>query len=154
MIRIIGFFLVFGSGGLWGELLLARQRKQIRDIQTGKRLIQLLIWELGQHPEKMADLPGRLAVQGEWEGYLGERMGYLDQLKVPGTLPKGVRECLEGCFKRLGNQEAAASLQDLEDANHWLEELEKERRQTLERDGRLYRPVGLCCGLALAIFLL
>lgn len=154
MIRWTGFFLIVCSGGLWGEFFLARRRKQIRDIQTGIRLVRFLTWELRHHPEQMTELPGRLTAQEEWSGYLGKEIRYLDQLQVPTTLPKGIRRFLKGCFSALGHQEAEISLRQLEQALHWMEEMEAERRQTLARDTRLYRPLGFSGGLALAILLL
>lgn len=154
MIRGIGFLLILCCGGLWGEFFLAKRRRQIRDIQTGIRLVYFLVWELGNHPEQMVNLPAQLAVQGEWPGYLKGIPDYLDQLSVPETLPRGDRQRLQQCFSHLGHQEAAASLRELEQALHWLEELEQERREALGRDNRLYRPVGLCFGMVLGILLL
>lgn len=154
MIRLTGFFLIVCSGGLWGEFFLARRRKQIRDIQTGIRLVQFLVWELRHNPEQMMELPERLMAQGAWPGYLEGNIDYLDQLQIPATLPKGDRQRLENCFANLGRQEAESSLGELEQALHWLGELEAERRQILARDARLYRPLGFSGGLALAILLL
>lgn len=154
MIRVSGFLLLVCWGGLGGEYLLSRQRRALGDMETGIRLLELLIWEFGHHPDEIGHLPGQLAQETCWNRYLPREFRFLDQLLAPDTLPPGARVRLSQCFASLGHQEAAASVRAMEQTLHWMEVLRQNRQQRLVRDSRLYRPMGFCCGLALAILLL
>lgn len=154
MIRAIGFIILCCCGGLWGAYLLERKKRQLTHIQTGIQLLRLLEWELENYPNQAQELPRKLNEQQQWEPYLGKGIDYLNQLQVPATFPRGERLQLRQCFDGLGDRGAAESVQDLEQTLHWMEALELDKRQKLGRDRRLYMPVGLCGGLAIAILLL
>lgn len=154
MIRQVGFIILCCTGGLWGTYLLERQKRQLADIQAGIQLIRFLGWELENYPNQTMDLPRQLNEQRQWAPYLGKGIEYLNQLTVPPTFPKGERRQLKRCFEGLGHGEAAETVQNLNQTLHWMEALELDKREKLGRDSRLYLPIGLCGGLAIAILLL
>lgn len=154
MIRGIGFVILCCTGGLWGTYLLERKKRQLIHIQTGIQLLRFLGWELENYPNQAQELPQKLNEQHQWEPYLGKGIDYLNQLQVPTTFPRNERRQLKQCFEGLGYGGAAETVQELEQTLHWMEALELDKRQKLGRDSRLYLPIGLCGGLAIAILLL
>ena len=154
MIRLIGFIILCCTGGLWGAYLLEGKKRQLTHIQDGIQLLRFLEWELENYPDQAQELPQKLNGQPQWKPYLGKGIDYLNQLQVPATFPRKERRQLKQCFDGLGYGGAAETVQNLEQTLHWMEALELDKRQKLGRDSRLYLPIGLCSGLAIAILLL
>ncbi|MBQ7566306.1 MAG: stage III sporulation protein AB [Oscillospiraceae bacterium] len=163
MIRWLGFVLIVCGASTCGVLLGFGVKREQLICSSLLTVLNRMKWELQFRLTPLPEL-FRFAAESAQEPVSGLFMRISDQIsKSPGvplepnglhTLPREIADVLSDLFRDLGRQDIKSQTAVLELAISRIRLISQDLTQTGRERSRVYRTLGVCAGISLAVILI
>lgn len=147
----MGFLCLLGAGFGFGQLALSAAIQRKYCIEEGIALLTFIDREIQYTSAKPEEMFARMADLGTAPHF---RCRSFQEVELPNCFTTGESHYFLDGIHQIGHLPSAQSSRQLALLTQWLEGLLEKQREVCRQGTRLYRQLGLCGGLALAILLL
>lgn len=149
--RLFGFLCLCGAGFGLGQLALSRALFRQRCLEEGIALLAFIDREIRYTSAKPEEIFARASQTGTAPHF---RCESFRTASLPDCFTAGEEQYFQDGICQIGHLPAEQTYRQLEYLSQWLEALLVKQQAICRQGARLYRQLGLCGGLALAILLL
>ncbi len=152
--KLIGGCLLIITGYGVGFRRVRLQEMRLETLNQLERMLARIRDEIQYRGIPLEEIRQLLLTLGGFEALHLDEYPALKDLKLPLVLAKNQRDVLEQVFQTLGQRTSQESTVQLDYYRQLCLEFAEEERKQLVSAKHLYRQIGVCAGLAVALLLL